>query len=368
MKSDTYYMQKALILALKGSGSVSPNPRVGCVIVKNDTIIGEGWHERYGEGHAEVQAIQNATADVAGATVFINLEPCSHFGKTPPCTDLLIEKKVKRVVIGMVDPNPLVAGKGIEALHAAGIEVTTGILEEECRWVNRMFMYHITTGMPYVVGKIAQSLDGCIATKNGTSRWISGEESRRRVHMLRAELDAVLVGKNTAHKDDPELTVRDVRGIHPWRVVLDSKLSLPFHIKLFSDRLRHKTIVICTNNYAKNKKADNLRQAGVHVVGVAENSEHRPDMVAALKALSTNFGISSVMVEGGGILLSSFAHAGLLQEVHFFIAPLIIGGGIHPFSNLSVSDLQNAQKFTTKAVAKSGNDTHVIVVKNQENI
>lgn len=368
MKSDTYYMQKALLLALKGSGSVSPNPRVGCVIVKNDTIIGEGWHERYGEGHAEVQAIHHATADVTDATVYVNLEPCNHQGKTPPCTLLLIEKKIKRVVIGTTDPNPLVAGKGIEALCAAGIEVITGVLEEECRWVNRMFMYHITTGMPYVVGKIAQSLDGCIATKNGRSRWISGEESRRRVHMLRAELDAVIIGKNTAQKDDPELTVRDVNGVHPWRVVLDSKLSLPFYIKLFSDRLRHKTIVICTEKYASLKKAENLRKAGVHVVGVQENNEGRPDMAAALRRLSTDFGISSVMVEGGGILLSSFAHAGLLQEIHFFIAPIIIGGGIHPFSNLAIFDLDHAQKYSTKAVAKSGNDTHVIVVKNQGKI
>lgn len=366
MKSDAYYMQKALLLALKGSGSVSPNPRVGCIIVKNDLIIGEGWHEKYGEAHAEVCAIEKATESVNGATLYVNLEPCDHYGKTPPCTSLLIEKGINRVVIGMLDPNPLVAGKGIEKLRNSGIDVAVGILEEESKWINRVFIHHISTGMPYVVGKIAQSLDGCIATKNGQSKWISGDESRRRVHILRAELDAVIIGKNTAQKDDPLLTVRDVQGKNPWRVVFDSKLSLPFYLQLFSDKLRHKTIVICNNHFAQTKKADNLRKAGVNIVGIEENDNGKPDLTLALQKLASDFTITSAMVEGGGIIFSSFANAGLLQEIHFFIAPILLGSGQHPFSGLAVNDLTKAKKFLTKAVAKSGNDTHIIVVRNNE--
>lgn len=368
MKSDAYYMQKALLLALKGGGSVAPNPRVGCVIVKNDSIIAEGWHEQYGNAHAEVRAIENATEDVSGATLYVNLEPCNHYGKTPPCTSLIIEKGIRRVVIGMHDPNPLVAGKGIEKLRENGIEVTEGILEEESRWINRVFVHHITTGLPYVVGKIAQSLDGCIATKNGHSKWISSVESRRRVHLLRAELDAVIIGKNTAQKDDPLLTVRDVHGKNPWRIVFDSKLSLPFHLQLLSDNLRHKTIIICNKQFDETKKAYNLRKAGVNIIGIDENGNGKPDLSLALKQLADEFNITSVLVEGGGILLSSFANAALLHEIHFFIAPIIIGAGIHPFSSLSTPNLNSAHKFLTKAVAKSGNDTHIILVKNNTDI
>lgn len=366
MKSDAYYMQKALLLALRGSGTVSPNPRVGCVIVKNDTIIAEGWHEHYGGAHAEVRAFENATEVVQGATLYVNLEPCSHHGKTPPCAPLIVEKGIKRVVIGTSDPNPLVSGKGIDFLKSAGIDTTVGVLEDESKWVNRMFIHNITKDMPYVVGKIAQSLDGCIATKTGLSRWISGEESRRRVHLLRAEVDAVIIGKNTAQKDDPLLTVRDVEGRNPWRVIFDSKLSLPFYLQLFSDTLRHRTIVVCNQQYAQLKKAENLRKAGVNVIGVEENAQGKPDMTSALHKLYKEFSIASVMVEGGGILFSSFANASLIHEIHFFIAPIIIGAGIHPFSSLATATLNQAHKYTTKAVAKSGNDTHIIVTRNNE--
>ncbi|MDQ1266094.1 MAG: diaminohydroxyphosphoribosylaminopyrimidine deaminase, partial [Bacteroidota bacterium] len=277
--TDEQIMNHVNKLALRGSGYVSPNPRVGAVIVKNGKIISEGWHRQFGESHAEVDAIENSGMDnFEDCELFVNLEPCSYQGKTPPCADLIIDKKFSRVVIGTLDPNPLVSGKGIRKLEAADINVKIGVLENDCKWVNRYFFKHITTGLPYITAKAAQSLDGCIATSLGESKWISCDESRRRSHLLRSEIDAVLIGRTTASTDNPKLTVRNVSGRNQKRIILDSKLALPLDIDTLRDANRINTIICCKQDSAETRKAENLRLAGVHVLPIKADASGRIDI------------------------------------------------------------------------------------------
>ncbi len=359
-------MKRALQLSLKGTGHVSPNPRVGALILKDGEVIGEGWHSAFGEPHAEVEAINNTNgADLEGATLVVNLEPCSHQGKTPPCAPLLIEKKIKRVVVGMQDPNPEVAGNGIRMLQDAGIEVVTGVLEEECKWINRFFIKHITTGLPYNLVKVAQSLDGCIATSGGDSKWISSEESRRRAHKLRAELDAVLVGRRTASRDNPQLTVRHVSGRNPRRIVLDSQLSLPLSLKVFTDENRTDTIVVCKPEAMKSKKTDNLNIAGINVFPYSLNGNGDIDLTETMKALSLNYNIASVLVEGGATIFSAFANNKLIDEINIFVAPIILGNGLSSFISYKTFFIKDAAQFDIKAILKSDTDFQIIAVKKQ---
>ncbi len=224
--NDEHYMKLALKLAAKGRGYASPNPMVGAVLVRDDRIIGQGYHQCCGENHAEVNAIQNATENVAGSTLYVTLEPCCHHGKTPPCTDMIIQHKIARVVIGATDSNPLVSCQGINCLQSAGIEIKTGVLEDECRDLNEVFFHYMETGLPFVTVKYAQTLDGRIATATGQSQWISSPASLKFAHQLRAEHDAILVGIGTVLKDNPTLTVRRVRGRNPLRIVVDSGLAI----------------------------------------------------------------------------------------------------------------------------------------------
>lgn len=355
-------MARALELAQRGTGLVSPNPRVGCVILRDGKLLAEGWHRRFGAPHAELDAVHNATESVEGATVVVNLEPCSHYGKTPPCADLLVERKVGRVVIGMADPNPQVAGRGIERLRQAGIDVVVGVLEEQCRHVNRFFIRHITSGIPYVVLKAAQSLDGCIATGTGQSFWITCEESRTRVHAMRAELDAVLVGANTVRHDDPELTVRLTDGRHPIRVVLDAGLQLPLQKKLFRTPLASRTLVVCSVHHNQPAQAQVLRERGVELVEVEGSVRGvlAPDVV--LKALGAQ-GISSVLVEGGAAVYASFLRAGVVDEMQLFYAPLVIGNGIRAFGQVETEVLEHARRFTVQAVEHIGTDVLVTAMR-----
>ncbi|MES2765861.1 MAG: bifunctional diaminohydroxyphosphoribosylaminopyrimidine deaminase/5-amino-6-(5-phosphoribosylamino)uracil reductase RibD [Bacteroidota bacterium] len=365
--TDDQYMKRAISLALRGTGNVAPNPRVGCVIVKNGEVIGEGWHERYGEAHAEVAAFKNATEDVRGATLYVTLEPCSHEGKTPPCAPLIVEKGIAEVVVGMLDPNPLVSGAGIQVLQNAGIHVRTEVLKEECAWVNRFFVKNITQKTPYVVLKTAQSLDGCIATMRGESQWITGEESRRRTHLLRAELDAVLIGKNTALLDNPSLTVRHTKGRNPKRIILDTNLSLPLGLKIFTDNDRAQTIVFCSEEAAKSRKAETLKVAGIQLeTAITENGTLV--LKDVLKKLSENYKISSVLVEGGAGIFSNFLKENLADELHIFTAPILIGNGQHAFGNLATDVLKNAKRFDVKAVLKSGEDIQTILVRREMEI
>lgn len=359
---DEIMMKRAVTLAKKGIGYVSPNPLVGAVIVKDKKVIGEGWHRIYGAPHAEVEAIKSTNMnDLSGCTIYVNLEPCNHYGKTPPCTDLIIEKKFRRVVVGMQDPNPLVAGEGIKTLQSNNIEVEVGILEEQCKWLNRYFIKHITSGLPYVVAKIAQSFDGAIALSNGQSRWISCEESRRRAHKLRAELDAVLIGKGTALLDNPSLTVRSVKGRNPIRIVLDSKLSLPHNLQIFDTSVSR--TILCFSDSLSSNKTNEIEKRGVETLAVKTDSSGMLDLEDLLSKHYKYYNIGSIMLEGGAKLLVSFLEANLIDELHLFIAPKIIGEGKRSFNSFFIENLSLAPQFIVKHVRKSDKDIEVIAVK-----
>ena len=247
-------MDIALHLARKGAGKVNPNPLVGAVIVNDGKIIGKGYHESYGKAHAEINAFKDAETElIEGSTMYVTLEPCSHYGKTPPCVDQIIENRIKRVVIGMVDPNPLVSGKGVKKLQEAGIDVTVGILEDKCKKLNEVFIKYITKKKPFVVLKTAMSLDGKISTTSGESKWITDKEARENVHILRNELTAIMIGIDTVIIDNPELTCRIPNGRNPIRIVVDSNLRIPYDSKILQTAKKFKTIIATTEKARKEK-------------------------------------------------------------------------------------------------------------------
>jgi diaminohydroxyphosphoribosylaminopyrimidine deaminase/5-amino-6-(5-phosphoribosylamino)uracil reductase len=352
---DEYFMHRALELARQGIGRVSPNPLVGCVIVRDGRILGEGAHLEYGGPHAEPNAIRAAEAhgeQVADATAYVTLEPHSHIGKTPPCSTLLTEKGIARCVIAMQDPYPEVNGRGIAELRAAGVAVEVGLLEKEARELNRFFIKHVTTGMPYVTLKVAQSLDGRSALANGQSRWITGQESQNRVHRERSQHDAVLVGARTAATDNPSLTVRHVEGRQPWRIVLDARLELPMNLTIFSDKYRERTLVLTASN--DTTKIEALEAAGVAVLKVGSNS--RIELSHALLTLSTR-GIASILVEAGPRLASAMLLEQLVDELQVFIAPTVLGGDAQPsFGALGLATLPSASDLHIHSVERIGND------------
>ncbi|BDD11043.1 riboflavin biosynthesis protein RibD [Fulvitalea axinellae] len=315
MSIDETYMRRALELARLGLGSTYPNPMVGCVIVRDGKIIGEGWHQKAGEPHAEVLAVRNTgnEALVQGADVYVTLEPCAHYGKTPPCAELLARLKPARVVICNVDSNPLVGGKGIRKMEEVGIKVETGVLEEEGRWLNRRFFTFMEKKRPYIVLKWAQTDDGFVARENYDSKWISSPLSRKLVHKWRSEEPAILVGRNTAFHDDPELTVRDWTGEHPLRIVIDRGLSLPENLKLL-DRKQP------TIRY-------NLVNSETH--GALENVALPEDnFIEAMLANLYRRNIHSVFVEGGARFIEALAERGLWDEARIFTASKRFGKGI----------------------------------------
>lgn len=333
---DILFMRRSLELALKGGGSVSPNPMVGSVIVYKGDIIGEGYHERFGGAHAEVNAIASVVDEslLRHSTLYVNLEPCSHFGKTPPCSDLIIEKGIQRVVIGCRDPHAAVAGKGKAKLLAAGIEVTEGVLEAECKKLNEAFIKSHTAGMPLVALKLAQTLDGKIATSLGASRWITGEEARGEVHRLRSLYDAVIIGEATVRADDALLTVRHCAGRNPLRVVLDRQLRLPLEAKIFGSEAS--TMLFASSSWSGLPKVEQLRQKGVTVLFVNEHTGEL-DLRQVLLELH-NRQILSVMVEGGSRLSASFIREKLVDKIYMFIAPKLFGGdALSAFAPLGIS-------------------------------
>lgn len=325
-----HYMKMALSLAERGTGFTSPNPRVGCVILDEGTerVLGWGYHRRYGAPHAEVKALGRAGERARGATAIVNLEPCCHFGKTPPCAPQLAEAGIARVVVGMRDPNPCVDGGGIDLLRRAGVDVISGVLEKECRHLNRGFLSAMTTGRPWVTVKAALSLDGALALEDGESRWISGSLSRTKAHLLRGENDAILVGAGTVLNDDPELTVRLVSGRSPLRVVLDGSLRTPPEAKVIGDG----TCLIIGQHDAPAARADALRKAGAEVV-LVENSHGRLSIEEVLSLLAGK-GILRLLVEGGATVIQSFLEAHLVDEVSLFLAPKFLGRGIPLTGNL----------------------------------
>ncbi len=355
-KRDEFYLARCIQLALKGKGYVSPNPMVGCVVVKDNKIIGEGYHAKFGEEHAEVIAIKNATESVEGATLYVNLEPCVHYGKTPPCVDLIIESKIKKVVIGTIDPNPLVNGKGIEKLKKAGIEVKVGVLEEESKRLNEAFFKYITQKIPFVALKIAQTIDGKIADVEGNSKWITCEQSLHFVHQLRSEYDAVLIGSRTAKFDNPNLTVRLVEGRNPYRVILDSALSLPLELNVFSDKFTDRTIVFTSLSSfkAKKEKIEKLNSLGIEILPV-KSKRRKLDLKDVLEKLAEK-GIASVLVEGGGKIFTEFIKRKLADKVFVFIAPKILGKGIQSISDIGIKSIRDIITLKEVSVQSFGDD------------
>ncbi len=342
MTEDEPVMMKCIQLAAKGRGFVSPNPLVGCIILKEGNIIGKGYHKKYGEAHAEVNAVNDAKKngyDLKGSEVYVNLEPCSHLAKTPPCADLLIKENVKKVIIGIKDPYEKVNGKGIKKLKNAGIDVKVGILEKDCKELNKFFIKFVKAKQPYVTLKIAQSIDGKIALNNFNSRWITSDASRKYVHQLRSEYDVVLIGKNTAIYDNPSLTVRDVRGRTPYRIVIDKDSTLPENLKLFTDDEKNKTFVLTGISKKSVTKIYNE-----NIIRVKEK-----DQKLVLKDILKKFyamNISSVLVEGGANLYSQFAKTELFDDIYLFIAPKIIGRGISSFNDYEITRLSEAKNLT----------------------
>jgi diaminohydroxyphosphoribosylaminopyrimidine deaminase/5-amino-6-(5-phosphoribosylamino)uracil reductase len=318
---DAEMMARAIQLAK--FGDPSPNPHVGCVVAKDGDIVGEGFHETAGYDHAEVAALRSAGQGARGATLYVTLEPCNHQGRTPACVDAILAAGIARVVIGCRDPNPNVRGGGIERLKEAGVEVITGVLEHEARVLIRPWSKFVLTGQAYLSLKLAVSLDGRIATRTGASKWITCPESRARVQELRTSHDAVMVGINTVSSDDPRLTVRDVPGRNPIRVVVDSKLRLPANSQLVSSAREIPTCVVTTLE-ASRSASETLEDAGVNVIRVPATAEGRCDMHIALVELAARE-VVSVLCEGGAELAGSLLAAGLVDEMHVFVAPLLLG-------------------------------------------
>jgi diaminohydroxyphosphoribosylaminopyrimidine deaminase/5-amino-6-(5-phosphoribosylamino)uracil reductase len=321
MTSDEEYMREALDLARKGLGKTSPNPAVGALIVKNGKIIGRGYHKKAGEKHAEISALQEAGDAANGATMYVTLEPCNHHGKTPPCTEAIIKACICRVVVGAQDPNPKVAGKGIAKLERAGMDVESGLFEGESKRMNEMYEKYITTKKPFVIAKAALSADGKMAAKDGSSKWITGEEARVVVHELRAQVDAVMVGIDTVLKDDPSLTARIAGAKNPKRIVLDRKLKIRANSKVLNQEAD--TIIVTTHNAPMNR-IEALRRRGVEVI-IADEGSKGSKLRGLLKELA-NMEITSLMIEGGGKVIGSAIDERIVDKVMLFISPKILGG------------------------------------------
>ena len=363
------WMRLALKLAFKAQGNVEPNPMVGCVLIIDDRIIGSGHHELFGGPHAEVNAIRAADVPTIGATAFVTLEPCSHVGKTPACTDALIAAGIKRVVVATQDPFVKVAGQGIALLRAAGIEVQIGLMDEEAKVLNAPYFKRIATGMPWIIAKWAMSLDGKIATKTGESKWISGSRSRDAVHELRGRMDAIVVGIGTALADDPLLTARPPGPRVARRVVFDSQCRLSMNSRLVRTAKSIPTIVVCTNDAIKSldaaQQAERLRNAGVDVWDLGD--DRGETIRIALRQLS-NDGATNILVEGGGILLGEFFANDLVDEVHCYIAPRIIGGQAAPgpVGNPGFERLNDVTRFAIYSSEMIDLDQRLILRRNRE--
>jgi diaminohydroxyphosphoribosylaminopyrimidine deaminase/5-amino-6-(5-phosphoribosylamino)uracil reductase len=350
--TDEEYIRRTLVLAKRAVGRTSPNPMVGALLVKQGKIISEGYHKKAGTAHAEVVAIERAGKEAAGSTLYVSLEPCCHKDKrTPPCTEKIIAAGIKKVVIAMKDPNPKVSGKGMQKLRRAGIELRTGVLEDKARRLNEFFIKHISTGLPFVVLKVAMTLDGKIATPEGESQWITGEKARKEVHRLRASVDAVMTAIGTVKADNPQLTCRAVRGKHPVRVIIDPALEMMPDARILTCPPR--TIVVTHVSSPEGKKAS-LMQKGVSFLGYEGK---RLDLAWLMKELHA-MGIISVLVEGGSSLNSSCLEAGIVDKAIFYIAPKIIGGkeSFPAVGGAIFRRLDNAYRMARTEVRRVGDD------------
>lgn len=374
-KNDEYFMREAIKLARLGGGYTSPNPRVGAVIVKNGRIIGRGWHQRFGTLHAERNAIADLKEDAKDATLYVTLEPCCHYGKTPPCTEAIIASGIKRVVAGSSDPNPLVAGKGFKILEDEGIEVVSGVLEKECEAVNKPFFKYFREKKPYVTMKYAMTLDGKIATASGESQWITGRKARADVHEKRALNMAVMTGMGTVLKDDPMLDVRDAEGISPIRVICDTRLRTPLDSNLVKTASYDKNAVsdcgtvtvdgrefrvprtiIATPVKSKNKLAPYI-EAGVEILNVKKAPGGGIDLEELIEKLGEK-GIDSVWIEAGGTLCWSAVKSGIVDGAAVYVAPKILGGSkaLTPVEGTGFEHLSECMTMSHVVCRAVGND------------
>lgn len=351
---DLEYMRMALKLAQKGCGWVNPNPMVGAVIVKEKRVIGIGFHEKYGQLHAERRALQNCTESPKGATLYVTLEPCCHYGKTPPCTEAIVQSGIKRVVIGSVDPNPLVAGQGMAILQKHGMEVVQGVLKEECDALNKVFFHYIKNKSPYVVMKYAMTMDGKIATYTGLSKWITGEEARRRVHEDRHRFASIMVGVGTILSDDPMLTCRIKDGKNPIRIVCDSNLRTPVTANVVTTAAQVRTILV--TNCSEKEKQQPFLEAGCEII-VAPKKEGYIDLEFLMKEIARRE-IDSVLLEGGATLHWSALTGGFVNRVQAYIAPKLFGGegAKTPIGGMGVSNPKDAYQLINTKIVPIGVD------------
>lgn len=352
--TDEEYMQMAIELAERGRGWSAPNPVVGAVIVKEGRVIGRGYHARCGELHAERNALADCTEDAAGATLYVTLEPCCHYGRTPPCTEAILRAKIKRVVIGAMDPNPLVAGRGAALLRENGVCVESGVLREACEEQNRIFFHYIKTRRPYVTLKYAMTLDGKIATAGGASKWITGEEARMQVQRLRHERRGIMVGAGTVLADDPRLNCRLPDGRNPVRIICDTRLRTPPDAKIVKTAGQQPTIIATACEDAARQEV--YRNAGCDVLLLPRQGESI-DLRALMEALGARE-IDSILLEGGGTLAAAALGAGIVQEIYAYVAPKLFGGAgaKTPVEGVGVSAVEDAYRLSDVRVRQVGTD------------
>jgi diaminohydroxyphosphoribosylaminopyrimidine deaminase / 5-amino-6-(5-phosphoribosylamino)uracil reductase len=352
-KNHEYYMHQAIQLSLKARGMTSPNPLVGAVVVKDDKIVGKGYHRKAGTAHAEIIALDQAKKKARGATMYVTLEPCAHFGRTPPCVNRIISSGIKQVVVGMIDPNPLNNGKGLNILKMHNIQVETGVCKDDVEDINEVFVKYITTRMPFVTIKVAQSIDGKIATRTGESKWISSDISRNYSHRIRQYYDAIIVGVNTVLRDNPRLDVW-FSSKQPVKVIVDSKLSTPDTANIFDKG----KVILVTLPVIQGQETENRQKlAEKAVILEVKGKNGQVNLKDMMKKLG-RMGVTSVLVEGGGTLIGSLVDEGLIDRVMFFISPKIIGGtqAISSVMGRGISRIDTAVKLGQMKIRRFGED------------
>ena len=357
LSADERYLQQALKLARKARGRTSPNPMVGALVVKEDEIVGKGFHPAAGKPHAEIYALREAGDQARQATMYVTLEPCNHQGRTPPCTEAIITAGISRVVIGMEDPNPKVAGKGIARLQESGIDTISGILEDECHRLNEAYIKYISSNTPFVTLKIAASMDGRIATHAGHSHWITNEKSRRYVHRLRDETDAILIGIGTLLQDNPKLTTRlpQKKGRNPYRIIVDSRLRTPLHAKIFGEDAKEKLIL--ATSCKKHNELKLYQDRVHHLLQIPANELGQLDLKTLMNELA-RLEIMSVLIEGGSEISGSSVDAGIVDKICFFFAPLLIGGrgSTGMMGGQGINFIPEAQRVKDLKIKRFGTD------------
>ncbi len=349
MISHKKYIDIAIKLAEKGKGQVSPNPLVGCIIVKRGKIVGRGYHKKFGQEHAEMMALKGAGKKAVNATMYCSLEPCSHWGKTPPCTESIVESGIREVVIGIEDPNPLV--EGFRELKFRGIKTKIGIQRQHAKKLNEAYLRYAKSKKPFVILKVAMSLDGKIATSTGDSKYITSRDARKFVHEMRNDVDAIMVGINTVLRDNPQLNARLVRGNNPIKVIVDSTLKISERSKVLKGPSK---VIIATTNKAPKKKIDKLHHKGIKVI-VVNSKAGMVDLKELMKELGKNQ-ITSVMIEGGSHLNASAIKEKIVDKILIFTAPKIIGNGLGAISNLGIKKIDKAIKLKSVSTKKIGKD------------